>query len=54
MIQLIEQTVPNVSFGAGKVVIRQIALKKIDLPWSELWAYYAMLPWVARTEWRIP
>jgi hypothetical protein len=36
--------IPDVSFGAGKVVIRQIVLRKVDLSWPDLWAYYRMVP----------
>jgi len=36
--------VPDVSFSAGKVVVRQIALRKVDLSWPDLWTYYRMVP----------
>jgi len=36
--------VPDVSFSAGKVVIKQVALRKVDLAWPDLWAYYRMVP----------
>lgn len=36
--------VPDVSISSGKVTIKPIALRRVDLPWSELLAYYAVLP----------
>jgi hypothetical protein len=38
------QTVPSASISAGRVVIAPIAIRKFDLSWSDLWAYYRMVP----------
>jgi|GEM_PF-4254282 hypothetical protein len=37
-------TIPDVHFSAGKVAIKPIVMKRVDLEWSDLLAYYAMIP----------
>ncbi|MGH8041714.1 MAG: carboxypeptidase-like regulatory domain-containing protein [Rudaea sp.] len=37
-------TIPDVNFHGGKTEIKTITMRKVNLNWSDLWAYYSIIP----------